>query len=143
MRPLITLISLLILSSCNVRPEPINFGEDQCHSCKMTIVDRQHAAELVTKKGKVYKFDAAECMIQSVPEFGRENIAYFLVTDFNEPGKLVDAQTATFVVSPNIVSPMRANLCAHNTSESAKALQEKMEGQLYNWDEIQHHLVNN
>ena len=29
----------------------------------MTIVDRQHAAEAVTSKGKVFKFDAIECMV--------------------------------------------------------------------------------
>jgi copper chaperone NosL len=29
----------------------------------MTIVDKVHAAEIVTKKGKVCKFDATECMI--------------------------------------------------------------------------------
>ena len=32
----------------------------------MTIVDPRYGAELVTTKGKVYKYDAVECLINSV-----------------------------------------------------------------------------
>ena len=43
---------LLITVSCKVEPDEIEYGKDGCHFCKMTIVDNQHAAELVTAKGK-------------------------------------------------------------------------------------------
>lgn len=143
MRTLITLLALLIFTSCTIRPEPIVFGEDSCHSCSMTIVDRQHAAEIVTKKGKVYKFDAAECMIRAIPEWGDDKIGMYLVTDYAQPGKLVDAEMASFVVSPKVTSPMRANLCAMKNSDRAKKLQQELEGNIYSWEEIQHHLAKN
>ena len=37
-------------SACSVEPVEINYGEDACEFCKMNIVDKQHAAELVTPK---------------------------------------------------------------------------------------------
>ena len=58
------LLIILILVGCKVDPNPIEYGADACHFCSMTIVDRQHAAEFVTKKGKAFKFDATECMMK-------------------------------------------------------------------------------
>ena len=61
---LITVLSLLLLfAACSPQPRPIEYGTDLCDFCRMTIVDKQHAAELVTDKGRVYKFDAIECMV--------------------------------------------------------------------------------
>jgi copper chaperone NosL len=140
---LITLFSLLLLfTSCQIRPKEINFGEDSCHYCSMTIVDRQHPAELVTHKGKVYKFDAAECMINSLSEMDPESIALFLVTDYSAPEQFIDAKTATFIVSPEIPSPMRANLSALESKEKAISLQKSKQGSLYTWEEIQLYLKN-
>ena len=55
LKQLSIVVLLLIFTSCNVGPQAINYGSDGCHFCKMTIVDKVHAAEIVTKKGKVYK----------------------------------------------------------------------------------------
>ena len=46
---------LIFLIGCTVSPKPIDYGNDGCHFCKMTIVDKVHAAEIVTKKGKVFE----------------------------------------------------------------------------------------
>ena len=54
---IVVFLFLLLTSSCNVGPQPISYGSDGCHFCSMTIVDRQHAAEIVTDKGKGFKFD--------------------------------------------------------------------------------------
>lgn len=143
MKNLITLLSLLfLLSSCTIGPKEINYGEDSCHFCSMTIVDRQHAAQLVTKKGKVYNYDASECMINSLSEFDPSSVALYLVTDYKIPEKLIDATQATFIVSPEIPSPMRANLSALSSRENAETLQESKSGQLFTWQEIQLHLNN-
>ena len=130
-----SVIILLLLISCSPKPKEINYGEDGCHYCSMTIVDRQHAAELVTEKGKVYKFDAAECMINYIAE-DKTPMAYYLVTDYTKPEGLIDAKTATFIISPNIPSLMRANLSALATIEQAVELQELKDGTLYSWDEL-------
>jgi copper chaperone NosL len=105
----------------------------------MTIVDRQHAAQLVTDKGKCYKFDATECMINFLSE-NSAPMAYYLVNDFQNPEVLIDAKTATFIISENIPSPMGANLSALSSYQEAQVLQESKGGTLYTWDELRAHL---
>lgn len=126
----------LLLVSCGIRSKPIAYGEDACHYCKMTIVDTQHAAEMVTKKGKVYKFDASECMLNHLNDVGRESFSMFLVNDYNMPGDLINASNATFLVSQNIPSPMGEFLTAFKTDEEAQKAMEENGGELYNWENI-------
>ena len=44
----------------------------------MTIVDNKHSAELVTTKGKVYKFDAIECMIRHLQNIEDQQYQFIL-----------------------------------------------------------------
>ncbi len=133
---------LLLLCSCNVSPQAINYGNDGCHFCKMTIVDKVHAAEVVTKKGKVYTFDATECMVNFLNEFDKDEIALFLSNDYLEPEALIDATKATFLISENIPSPMGAFLSAFKSKEAAEAVQKDKNGTLYSWDELLQYLNN-
>lgn len=134
------LLCLLVFTACNVGPEPINYGQDGCHYCKMTIVDKVHAAEIVTNKGKIYKFDATECMINFRSEFETSEVKMYLSNDFMEPTALIDSEKATFLISKNIPSPMGAFLTAFKSKEDAIKMQEEQEGTLYTWDELLSHL---
>ncbi|WP_299556651.1 nitrous oxide reductase accessory protein NosL [Seonamhaeicola sp.] len=136
------LLLLLILVSCNVSPKPIDYGNDGCHFCKMTIVDKIHAAEIVTKKGKVYKFDATECMINFMEEFETSEIELYLSNNYLEPEALIDATRATFLISKNIPSPMGAFLSAFKTKAEASKIQAEKDGKLYNWEELLAHFNN-
>src|SRR5690606_30570495 len=53
---------LLLFTACKPEAQAIDYGFDSCTHCKMTIADNRYGAELVTQKGKVYKFDAVECL---------------------------------------------------------------------------------
>jgi copper chaperone NosL len=105
----------------------------------MTIVDKQHASQLVTEKGKVYKFDAIECMVDHLSE-DTTPIALYLVTDYTHPEELIDAKKATFIISANIPSPMKANLSALASKSKAEELQESKGGELYTWETLLAHL---
>ncbi|MBT8286078.1 MAG: hypothetical protein HKO75_11950 [Flavobacteriaceae bacterium] len=129
-------LSLVLLFSCKPGPEPIQYGFDGCHYCSMTIVDKQHASEFVTKKGKVYKFDASECMINFIRDIDRATVALYLVNDYNNPGVLVDAKEATYLISENIPSPMGAYLTAFNSREEAELARESNKGILLTWEEL-------
>lgn len=134
------IISTLLIS-CNVSPQPIDYGTDACHYCNMTIVDRQHASQLVTTKGKAYKYDAIECMVHSLQdELKAAEIALYLTADFNQPGQLMDATMASYLVSDQISSPMGANLSAFENEMAALKAKEKFTGELFSWEEIQNHL---
>lgn len=131
---------LLLFFSCNVSPKPIDYGSDGCHFCKMTIVDKIHAAEIVTKKGKVYKFDATECMINFLDEFETSEIALYLSNNYTEPEALIDATQATFLISENIPSPMGAYLSAFENPSDAEKTQAEKGGTIYTWEDLLTHL---
>lgn len=133
---LISAFILAILFGCTIEPVPIEFGSDACHYCNMTIVDPQHAAEVVTKKGRAYKFDAIECMLNHMKTIDTAEIELFLITDFYEPGKLINAVDATYIISAEIPSPMGAFLSASQNYEKMEALRSTHGGQLFNWKEI-------
>lgn len=139
----ITIILLLILASCEVKPEPIRYGEEGCVFCKMTIVDKQHASELVTDKGKVYKFDAIECMINFKNENTDKEFELELVNDYSNPGELIRATEATYLISEQIKSPMGANLSAFAVDDSASRMQSEYGGQLFKWTGIQPYINKN
>jgi len=136
-----SIIALLFLFfNCNVSPQGIDYGNDGCHFCKMTIVDKVHAAEIVTKKGKVYTFDATECMVNFLNDFETSEIELYLSNHFSEPEALIDATQATFLISENVPSPMGAFLTAFKTKDAAKIVLNEKGGKLYSWDELLNHL---
>ena len=130
------ILSVFTIVSCSIKPDPINYGSDGCHFCSMTIVDKQHAAEIVTDKGKSFKFDASECMMNHIKSIDQTTISMFLVNDFNQPGTLIDATEATFLISKNIPSPMGAYLSAFKSKEAAETIQSLNEGELYTWEAL-------
>ncbi len=137
MKIVLILVSFVILfGSCTIEESPIVYGKDACHFCKMNIVDKQHAAEIVTNKGKPYKYDAVECMVRDMKERDEKEISLILITDYNSPGKLIDATSAIYLISENLPSPMGANLTGfQNRSDAEKTASEK-DGNLYSWDEL-------
>ena len=138
MRKLSTLFLLLtLISACSIVPSKIEYGNDACHFCTMTIVDEQHATEIVTKKGKAFKYDAIECLLNDLKNTDIGTIELFLVTDYLNPASLIDANTATYLISPAIKSPMGANLSAFATKEAAEKFVKSDADKLFSWQEIQ------
>lgn len=123
--------------SCTPEQKPIEYGSDRCEFCKMTVVDRQHAAEVVTSKGKVYVFDAIECMVNYIDKNDDTNYAFLLVNDFENPSVLMDAQSSHFLISKAIPSPMGAYLSAFEYEGNASKMQVAKGGNLYDWKGVQ------
>tara|TARA_R110000744_G_scaffold73923_3_gene147761 strand:+ start:441 stop:764 length:324 start_codon:yes stop_codon:yes gene_type:complete len=102
----------------------------------MTIVDKQHAAQFMTQKGRSYVFDASECMLNHLKEIDPSTVAVFLVNDYNAPGKMLDATQAIYLISKNIPSPMGEYLTAFASKEAAQKAQLTNDGELFNWAEL-------
>ena len=132
---------LLFTVACKVEPQKIEYGKDQCNFCKMNVVDKTHSAQYVTKKGKQFKFDAIECMVNDISEKDVNDIAIFLVADYGNPGEMVDALTATYLISKAIKSPMGANLSGLSSKEKAIELQTKFEGEIFTWESLKQKLA--
>ena len=130
------LLTLVLLIACTVGPKPIDYGHVACHYCSMTIVDKQHAAQLVTTKGKVFNFDAVECMMNQLKDWDESTIALFLANDFDRPGELIDATSATYLISENIPSPMGAYLSAFAEEGAARHALDANGGQLLTWNQL-------
>lgn len=131
---------LISTLSCSNKPQPIDYGNDGCHYCKMTIVDKLHAAELVTQKGKVYKFDASECMIRYLEENPAVTYATLVTNYYEAPREFVASEAAFYLISPSLPSPMGANLTAFKNKDIALGLMAEKGGQLYTWSQLKVHL---
>lgn len=128
----------LITISCSVEPEAIKYGTDACHTCKMTLMDKKFGAELVTQKGKVYKFDDVNCMMNfyNATEDPSKEFKYKLVVDFSQPEKLIQANDAFYLKSSAIKSPMASQIAAFEKEENLEALQKEMDGIYMVWGEL-------
>ena len=132
---LFTSLLFLLLASCNNKPVAIEYGTTSCHGCKMTIVDQQHAAQVMTKKGRTYSYDAIECMVRGLSQWEADELQTILVTDYTTPKNLIEAQTAHYLISAAIPSPMGANLSAFANKEKRDELSSSEDRKL-TWSEI-------
>ena len=132
--------TFFVLSACSKGPQTIDYGNDGCHFCKMTIVDKIHGSELITDKGKVFKFDATECMLNYVGENKALPIGSLLTNYYDVPTAFIPTQEATFLISEKLPSPMGANLTAFKTKESAEKVLAEKGGELYTWEALKTHL---
>lgn len=140
-RTIVFLFSLCVLSifSCSNGPVAIDYGKDACHYCRMTIVEKIYGAEMITDKGKVFKFDAAECLINYMNELESTKGYQLLTNHFEEPEAFMPTAEATFLISENLPSPMGEFLTAFKTKAKALELQNENGGEIYSWAELQEH----
>jgi copper chaperone NosL len=133
----------LFITGCNPKPEKIAFGKDNCAECKMTIMEPKFGAEIVTKKGKVYKFDDAHCVASFLEQRSVElsDIHQTLFVDYNS-AKFIKVSRVEFVVSSQFKSPMRGNAAAFESAEEARKKAAEMEGsKVTNWATLYNILV--
>lgn len=117
----IVFVALAFLVGCTKEQkwEPILLSKDVCHYCKMVISDKRFGAEFVTEKGKVFKFDAIECLGHYHEDnAGLKGTAY-VVDSFSE-SNMIPLKTAQFFHDPNVRSPMGKGIFA---GPSAQALE--------------------
>ena len=124
--------------SCSVEPEPINYNYDECSFCKMKISDARFGAELVTTKGKIYKYDSAECLLRTFLENDPAIYAHAVVTDYLRPRTLINAFSASYFISEKQASPMGGNLSAYEKKEQAIAAKTEKGGELLSFQELLH-----
>lgn len=128
---------LTIFISCgNKEAEPIKLNTDGCEFCKMKIADGKFGAEIITTKGRVYKFDDMHCMVNYHQENQKTAIQSFYIHDYNQDNTLIAAETAFYVKGGKINSPMRGNIIAVKTAEEAKQMAEKYSANSISWEEI-------
>lgn len=137
MKILSYLLFLTLIISCGKNEaEPIKLNTDGCDYCKMKIADGKFGAELITAKGRVYKFDDMQCMISYHKENESTQIAGFYIHDYNQDNTLIAAENAYYVSGGEINSPMRGNIIAVKTEKEAAELASKLNANSTSWSEI-------
>lgn len=135
---IMTIISCTLLSACNSGPEAIKYGTENCYSCKMTISDFRFGAEIITKKGRVYKFDDSYCMLSylKAKEIEPSQIKSIYMTNFTGKHQLLDVEEAVMLQSESLRGPMGGNIIAADQIDSINKLKEQFPGNHLLWAEI-------
>jgi copper chaperone NosL len=134
---LVVALGALAFTACRPQPSDIAYGTDACSFCSMTVVQKQYGAELVTDKGKVFKYDAIECLVRELKKRDPATIGLLLVNTYDSPGALQDATARTYLISEALPSPMGANLTAFDSEATAQRVQQGKGGTLYDWHALQ------
>ncbi|MBL0136621.1 MAG: nitrous oxide reductase accessory protein NosL [Chitinophagaceae bacterium] len=127
----------LTLNSCSTAPQPFKLGVDACDYCKMTITDNRFGGEIITEKGKLYKFDDAHCMLSFEKERkSSEKTKDTYLVDYSGNGNLIILTNASLIKSELLKSPMGANIAAFSNLDSMEKIKKQLNAEAINWDQV-------
>ncbi|MDP4252862.1 MAG: nitrous oxide reductase accessory protein NosL [Bacteroidota bacterium] len=136
------IVAMLLVStaimSCSTGPNPIRYGQDDCDYCKMGISDRRFGFEILTQKGKAYKFDDMHCLLSFIQSnrVAKSEIAEFYFADFSGNGKWIRAADSYLLQSPALHSPMNGNVAAFASPDSLTKYRNELQGQQVLWKDL-------
>jgi len=136
--PAAVLLMTIVFSSCNTKPEIIREGKDQCYFCKMTITDIRYAAEIVTTKGKVYKFDDVHCLLAFNKEkvITDQQVKDIYLSDFTGEHTLIKAGESFLLQGGQIRGPMSGNIIASGNKDSLVKLATRFNAEETTWQRV-------
>lgn len=131
-------LTLSLLVACgHSGPETININKDDCDNCKMSISDKRFACEIVTEKGRAYKFDDVTCMMSYKNDYkDKMSNAHFYINNYLLPNDLLLSEKLTFVEGENIGSPMGGNIAAFTKKDSAETYSARWNAKIVDWNAI-------
>jgi copper chaperone NosL len=124
--------------SCDVKPQPLVLGKDNCYFCKMTVSDARFGAEVITKKGKIYKFDDVHCLLAFLKsrEVAAKEIKDVYFVTFDGDHRFVKSEDATLLKGDELHSPMNGNVAAFSTADSMRIVMEAVKGTPVSWKQL-------
>ncbi len=134
------LLPIFFLQACsNGGPVPLNFGKDNCDHCRMTLTDNHYGAEVLNKKGKAWKFDDANCLVNFLKTEGpaADQIAgIYVVNHATASGQLIPVDQAVFLKSEGLKTPMASQIAAFGRASEAEVVQNKLGGEVLDWGRV-------
>ena len=116
-------------SSTEVQPPEIHYSEDVCDACGMLISDVKFAAASVEEDGAARKFDDIGDLLDYYADHTGAQVKAYFVHDYASE-KWQRAETAFFIVSPQIQTPMAHGIAAYADRAAAEAAAQKVEGRV-------------
>ena len=128
----------LSFSGCSSGPQAIHYGQDNCDYCKMGIQDKRFGGEILTKKGKIYKFDDIHCLLNFIKsaETEKKKIASIYFVDFSGNHKFLKSEDGYLLAAESLHSPMGGDIAAFINPDSAKIYQQEFQGKLIKWEDL-------
>jgi len=138
LKTVIAMISLVLLNSCTAGPEALKIGKDNCSFCKMIVSDNHFGGEVITRKGKVYKFDDAHCLLSFIHSKAveKKEIDKVYFTDFTGKHTLIKADDAFLLQSDFLKGPMNGNIVAFSNEDSMKKIAQQYKGVIVTWKQL-------
>lgn len=106
----------------------------------MTISDPQFGGEIITTKGKVYKFDDLHCLMEFLKENNvpKTTVKDIYAVNFSGSNNLIKANESLLLYKSDFLhSPMNGNIAAFDNRDSLAVVINKLKGGMpLNWDEL-------
>lgn len=102
----------------------------------MTIADAKFVAELITSKGRIYKFDDIHCMMEYAKANAQLKDAKYYIADFSAPENFIISSDAYYIKGDNVKSPMGGNIAAFADKEAAHSNGLKLGATEISWEAI-------
>jgi copper chaperone NosL len=129
---------MFVLANCQsatLEPAAIE-ANDMCAFCRMSISEKQYAAELIDRDGEVFKFDDIGCMANFRKEKKNDgSIRATFVMDF-ERREWLRADDAFYVRSAELKTPMSGGIVALKDESNAQATAAKYQGTILRFTEL-------
>lgn len=117
----------------------IVYGEERCAFCGMQIDDPRFAAAWRTAQGTERHFDDIGCMVATYRRDRPDGDTRFFVHDYRNEAWL-DGTVASYLVSPEIKTPMSWAVLAVPDEDAARALPVYASGTIHAWNSLLEHL---
>jgi copper chaperone NosL len=134
------LVAALVAACSGDQPRPIAYGVDACAYCRMTISDSRFGAELVERRGKKLVFDSIECLAATLAGASEPPRSVW-VTDFSSPPRFVRAESAVYLQSAQLASPMGMGLAAFSDEKSRAEAESALAGRRLDWAAVQREVI--
>ncbi len=131
----------LALTGCTpAKPQAIRYGQDECAECKMTLVNPHYGAELLTAKGKIFKFDDLNCLLAFQNKTKTTPAPQAYIIDCNRPNTFLTVEHAIFLQHDGLRTPMGSHLAAFANVTDLETARSQLGGggQILRWPDILH-----
>jgi copper chaperone NosL len=119
-------------------PAEIHYDSDACDHCRMTISVPGFAAQLVTRTGRIFRFDDPGCLREFVTanRVTAADTHSIWANDHAHAEARVRIEDAWLVVSGGIRAPMNGRMAAFASPDEARALQATVGGRVVRWTDV-------
>lgn len=134
------LFSVILLAACAAptgepQPPEIHYSEDICDACGMLISEPRFAAATVEADGAARKFDDIGDLLGFYADRPGVKVRAYFVHDYLSE-KWLRAETAFFIVSPRIQTPMAHGIAAYADRAEAEAAAQQYGVPVMTFDEL-------